>query len=119
MICEKLDLFGKVIEILVSKNLYCIYVVDEIIWLLGVIMLWDIISCFVLELLGFFDGYFGGVFKEVFERLEGYFVLGWSVVGCYCCFLRGNFLFSLVDDFWYLVMVIWLEVNLLFLMKVC
>lgn len=74
--CEKTDLLGKVIETLASKNLYRIYVVDETTRLLGVITLRDIISCFVSEPPGFFDGYFGGAFKEAFEGSEGHFVSG-------------------------------------------
>lgn len=64
--CAKTDSLGKVIETLASKNLYRIYVVDETTRLMGVITLRDIIACFVSEPPGFFDGYFGGAFKEAF-----------------------------------------------------
>lgn len=66
--CVKTDSLGKVIESLASKNLYRIYVVDEMTRLLGVITLRDIIACFVSEPPGFFDGYFGGAFKDAFEN---------------------------------------------------
>jgi CBS-domain-containing membrane protein len=64
--CAKTDSLGKVIETLASKNQYRIYVVDETTRLMGVITLRDIIACFVSEPPGFFDGYFGGAFKEAF-----------------------------------------------------
>ncbi|KAG0576205.1 hypothetical protein M758_5G061500 [Ceratodon purpureus] len=66
--CVKTDSLGKVVETLASKNLYRIYVVDETTRLMGVITLRDIIGCFVSEPPGFFDGYFGGAFKEAFDK---------------------------------------------------
>lgn len=66
--CEKTDSLGKVIETLASKNLYRIYVVDETTRLMGVVTLRDLIGCFVSEPPGFFDGYFGGAFKEAFYQ---------------------------------------------------
>ena len=66
--CVKSDSLGKVVQTLASKNLYRIYVVDETTRLRGVITLRDIIACFVSEPPDFFDGYFGGAFKEAFNK---------------------------------------------------
>lgn len=86
--CEGTAELGKVIETLSSQNLYRIHLVDHSNQLLGVVTLRDIIGCFVSEPQGYFDGYFGGSFKEIFGNQEesvAEYYAKWEGIGSMNC----------------------------------
>ncbi|CAK9257606.1 unnamed protein product [Sphagnum jensenii] len=66
--CENTAKLGDVIEILAKKTLPQIPIVDKSNQLVGVVTLHDIIGCFVSEPKGYFEDYFGGVFKDTFRQ---------------------------------------------------
>ena len=62
--CEKTEKLGDVIDQLSARSFHRIYITNNNNELAGVVTLRDIIGCFVSEPEGYFDNYFGGLFKE-------------------------------------------------------